>query len=264
MYYDYIVDKSCNDNLCVGYQSNLSKTPSLNNFSDDSNYLLIYQFIYILVLVLINILICIYTNYKYIKNYKLLLYWNCLYLFLNIIKFILDILNEESICNYDFQCYIHNNTLYSSKYWYKLNNDKCPHGLLDIIYKHEIYYGLDNPNTIDNNCKNSNFDCCLYNNQCSFAINSNSNLVLYKHYLEYDNGFLTSPYWKNDEDGSNCKTVLDIIIDLTEYYDKNYINKLLFIIIFNVIINSLLISYNFIQYKKIPQLESNHVVMGSV
>ena len=61
--------------------------------------------------------------------------------------------------------------VYSEKYWYKLINKECPIGIIEIFNTFEDIYGnYGNPNTIKSNCGKSEYGCCHYNAQCSFAM----------------------------------------------------------------------------------------------
>ena len=104
---------------------------------------------------------------------------------------------DYSICYYESSCFIINNTLHSSKIWYRLTNKECPDDIFGIFDIFQYYYGnFGNPNTIESSCSESEYGCCYYNNQCSFAMkispatrNYMSRLSLYNEYITNNNGF---------------------------------------------------------------------------
>ena len=102
---------------------------------------------------------------------------------------------------------------------YRLTNKECPDDIFGIFDTFQYYYGnFGKPNYVGSSCSGSEYGCCHYNNQCSFAMeppasrNYMSGLSLYNEYVTNNNGYCYSQVWKEDDNGSNCLPIEDIII----------------------------------------------------
>ena len=245
-YSDVIIDKDCNDNMCAWKASLPVSMPTIDNFSTSPNYNLYATCIYvcILIIILFGLNILIDKDITIVKkNIKTLKYIFKLTIFSVVIQVIiyifLDITEDYSICYYESSCFIINNTLHSSKIWYRLTNKECPDDIFGIFDIFQYYYGnFGNPNTIESSCSKSEYGCCYYNNQCSFAMetptvtrNYPNRLSLYNEYITNNNGYTYSQVWKEDDNGSNCLPIEDIIIKNVYGSDHIHYNHTIYLII---------------------------------
>lgn len=253
---DYIIDTQCTDNICSGPKSYpLEYNVTLNHFYEQHDKSYNYLFISLIILLIQLYNIYYFNNIYDNKNIKLCFYENIITIFLILIMiFHYYITKTENLCYYDYECQVINNTLQSSKYWYKLTNTECPNNIMDITEMFNDYYGNYNkPNTMKTNCGNSKYGCCLINNQCSFATKYNNGVFIYNHYIEYNMGYFSTSIWKNDDEGTNCINILDMIILNTKGCDKNNFNlfillillRIVYIIFFNIYICYLKLNYKF-------------------
>lgn len=243
---DMVIDPQCSDYFCSWKKSYPVSPPTLDNFKENMDSYILVAYIYIFILLIFcGILLSLVKNkctLRYIdtKTQTNLLVFTTVNIIYVIISLILHLIyKQENICYYEPYCFENNNTLYSEKYWYKLINKECPNNIIEIFdIFYDIYGNYGNPNTITSNCKKSEYGCCHYNAQCSFAMsvkkeNNINPLVLYNHYVANGRGYTNSPVWKKDHSGSNCLSIEDIIIKLINYYDKsNYVSLIIYIAIY--------------------------------
>ena len=243
-YSDIIIDKDCNDNMCAWKASLPVSAPTINNFSSSRNYIhAIGIYVCILIIILFGLKKLIDKDIEILKKYKRTLQFICKFTALSIviqviIAIFLDMTEDYSICYYEPSCFIINNTLHSSKIWYRLTNKECPDDIFGIFDTFQYYYGnFGNPNTIESSCSESEYGCCHYNNQCSFAMESpasrnyKSGLSLYNEYVTHNNGYCYSQVWKEDDNGSNCLPIEDIIIKNVYGNDHMHYNHTICLII---------------------------------
>lgn len=239
---DMVIDPQCTDYFCSWKKSYPVSPPTLDNFKENTDSYVLASYIYLFILVILLLLIKNKCPSRFIDtktqiNMLIFTTVNIIYVILSLILHL--IYKQENICYYEPYCFENNNTLYSEKYWYKLINKECPIGIIEIFNTFEDIYGnYGNPNTIKSNCGKSEYGCCHYNAQCSFAMSVKKEdniepLELYNHYIANKNGYTSSPVWKKDHNGSNCLSIEDIIIKLINYYDKNnYVSLIINIIIY--------------------------------
>lgn len=152
---------------------------------------------------------------------------------------------QENVCEYDYMCQVHNNTLYPSKAYYIMSS-KCPENTQDLVLYYDDYWA-EKPNTISESCSNSQFGCCKFNNQCQYSLDHtpstqgfyNSDLELYTIYIDHDSGYSSYAMYKDDDEGSNCYEAgnLEIINKVQEINNISKTNTILSInIIFYIFI----------------------------
>ena len=262
-YSDLIIDGGCSDNICAWKGSLPVDPPTLDTFSSPPNSYLYASGIYvcILIIILFGLITLINKDISIIKKYKgtlkdISIFTGICIIFQVIAVKVVDITEDYSICYYDSSCFIVNNTLHSTKIWYKLTNKECPDDIQGIFDIFQYYYGnFGNPNTMESSCSESEYGCCYYNNQCSFAMddkleyrNYETHLELYNEYVTNNNGYTYSQVWKEDDNGSNCLPIEDIIIknvygsDYTHYTTTIYIGIIYFIIAIIMCIRGLYIN----------------------
>ena len=263
VYSDLIIDGGCSDNICAWKGSLPVDPPTLDTFSSPPNSYLYASGIYvcILIIILFGLITLINKDISIIKKYKgtlkdISIFTGICIIFQVIAVKVVDITEDYSICYYDSSCFIVNNTLHSTKIWYKLTNKECPDDIQGIFDIFQYYYGnFGNPNTMESSCSESEYGCCYYNNQCSFAMddkleyrNYETHLELYNEYVTNNNGYTYSQVWKEDDNGSNCLPIEDIIIknvygsDYTHYTTTIYIGIIYFIIAIIMCIRGLYIN----------------------
>tara|TARA_B100001094_G_scaffold33904_4_gene28204 strand:+ start:1894 stop:2877 length:984 start_codon:yes stop_codon:yes gene_type:complete len=262
-YSDLIIDGGCSDNICAWKGSLPVDPPTLDTFSSPPNSYLYASGIYvcILIIILFGLITLINKDISILKKYKgtlkdISIFTGICIIFQVIAVKVVDITEDYSICYYDSSCFIVNNTLHSTKIWYKLTNKECPDDIQGIFDIFQYYYGnFGNPNTMESSCSESEYGCCYYNNQCSFAMddkleyrNYETHLELYNEYVTNNNGYTYSQVWKEDDNGSNCLPIEDIIIknvygsDYTHYTTTIYIGIIYFIIAIIMCIRGLYIN----------------------
>ena len=263
VYSDLIIDGGCSGNICAWKGSLPVDPPTLDTFSSPPNSYLYASGIYvcILIIILFGLITLINKDISIIKKYKgtlkdISIFTGICIIFQVIAVKVVDITEDYSICYYDSSCFIVNNTLHSTKIWYKLTNKECPDDIQGIFDIFQYYYGnFGNPNTMESSCSESEYGCCYYNNQCSFAMddkleyrNYETHLELYNEYVTNNNGYTYSQVWKEDDNGSNCLPIEDIIIknvygsDYTHYTTTIYIGIIYFIIAIIMCIRGLYIN----------------------
>lgn len=257
---DMIIDPQCSEYFCSWKKSYPVSPPTIDNFKENTDSYVLASYIYLFILLIFILLIknkysSRFINTKTQINLLIFTTFNIIYVIISLILHF--IYKQENICYYEPYCFENNNTLYSEKYWYKLINKECPNNIIEIFNTFEDIYGnYGNPNTIKSNCGKSEYGCCLYNAQCSFAMSVKKEdnidlLELYNHYIASKSGYTSSPVWKKDSIGSNCLSIEDIIIKLINYYDiNNYVSLIIYIIIYLTLCIIIYISSLYTNMKK--------------
>ena len=278
-YSDLIIDKDCNDNMCAWKASLPVSAPTIDSFSSSpNNYIYaIGIFVCILIIILFGLNKLINKDITILKKYKSILQYICKFTALSIviqviIAIFLDMTEDYSICYYESSCFIINNTLHSSKIWYRLTNKECPDDIFGIFDTFQYYYGnFGKPNYVGSSCSESEYGCCHYNNQCSFAMESSasrnymSRLSLYNEYITNNNGYTYSQVWKEDDNGSNCLPIEDIIIKNVYGSDhKHYTNTIYLIIIYCIAVIIIICIYGIFDNKGKPRVHFVDLETGPI
>ena len=122
--------------------------------------------------------------------------------------------NALEVCNFPRWCHEGvNNTIIPSNYYYQM--DTCPRVKAWLI----SWYEDTDPPYLDNDCSESGFGCCTYESaRCTEAIENDDD---YSFYLRL-RGAWFSNILKEDKDGTNCPTIEEIILRVSNNSKINY------------------------------------------
>lgn len=146
--------------------------------------------------------------------------------------------NTLEVCNFPRWCHEGvNNTIIPSNYYYQM--DTCPRVKAWLI----SWYEDTDPPYLDNDCSKSDYGCCTYESaRCTEAIENGDH---YSFYLIL-RGAWFSNILKEDKDGTNCPTIEEIILRVSNNSKNNY--PLYFITVYLLQLFSLIIALSIILY----------------
>ena len=122
----YLIDPSCYENVCSGNENVTENNFSSQTDDEYLYVYTIYIiFIILKILIIYNIPSCNKKRYFLVKKILFITtFINSIILTIYSVHYLLTI--NINICSYNDFCYIKNDTVLSDKYYYKLINDECP------------------------------------------------------------------------------------------------------------------------------------------
>jgi hypothetical protein len=201
MFHDMTISELCDtpDHICEDNIYDLYKSENDNPFG----------LVFSLVIGIIHLILLV----KYVKTVNHLSFVNVFSLILLILMFYIHYnYSHSEMCQIPKWCHeVVNNTIVENSYFYRM--DKCPKYNAWLV---SYYEDLRKDDYSRNHCDESMYGCCTIDAACPGAIDNDDTYSFYQLLLSRNNGWFTG-IEKQDENGSNCPTIEEIIYEVSSH-----------------------------------------------
>ena len=201
MFHDMTISELCDtpDHICEDNIYDLYKSEKDNPFK--LVFSLVVAIIYLILLV------------KYVKTIPHLSHVNAFSLILLILMFYIHYnYSHSEMCQIPKWCHEGvNNSIVENSYFYRM--DKCPKYNSWLL---SYYEDLREDDYSMNHCDESMYGCCKIDAACPGSIDNDDTYSFYQLLLSRKNGWFTG-IEKQDENGSNCPTIEEIIYEVSSH-----------------------------------------------
>lgn len=205
----YIIDMETSDNINDGYFTHTwwSIQPEVEDFNNPYSLVNTYPYLFTMAFIFLSVIIT-YLKKPHHPSEVVLYSIAVFYATISTVNYIIDYNLDLTLCDIPYQCMDGgNNTIdYSTNYYISKGTD-C-YSLTYMGYDYADYF-REEPR--DWGCKTSKHGCCRIDAKCDISIKGDYGWDDYEKMIEYDSGYITIPLQKNDNSGTNCPEITELI-----------------------------------------------------